>query len=769
MTLSDEEFEQFLDEVLAIDGDRPELYVPIDAPSSIEEITFRGFGISASSDDFNLGWTFYMQRTSQSRYLKAFARGSIFFKNGSPNRIIFRNGDVLGQVIRGLGRLRDEDTLPFWFPLPHYIIYENVDTMETEEIIRNYLEANPEIVASLNNNLDGPAEDRDEWVARFIDEDLPIGIPVNSGQTIGVAGDPDPSDISRLSEKTVNIYMQEMLDNSDGLFLDPAIYHHHWQPFFQNLRGNPLETELQRIFAGPIANGIVRYVKIDGGDSGDFTNRNSPARLPSLALQAADPYDTILILDDGLYSEPGELSISIPINLTSLCNIDVMTAGDAHNMPIISGNSDHRVININNIAGMLSISNIEISSGHFRYSGSEDVDPRPARGGAGIAIQYSEKVYIRNCMVKFNEVEMGEGRGLDNGYGGGIHVFHSEAYIYRNQINDNQARYRGGGIGVCSYGWPTIENNLINNNRAFRDGGGIAITIAENNESDLASLIGANEDNLIRYWDAGMLRRARRRRMGLFRNEIARNTAADDGGGIYLSVLSRAELKNNIIHHNQAGGDGGGIRVTLGSWLSLKGDEIHHNSSNSDQRADTNSGGGGISIRNSTVFLRDVEVNENTAYGFAGGGIYFISSDEGEIFSDFTVDYNDILRIVFGATRFCLSLQGECTIRNNSSTMLPGQTGDHRKGGGIYILRFQSDDSQFTALPLDLRFERITAARFFNENNLMPPPEIPGSEYWADLYIDDMVTRRGDPIHLGNIDALPGWDPTDDLFTFRSD
>jgi hypothetical protein len=263
-----------------------------------------------------------------------------------------------------------------------------------------------------------------------------------------------------------------------------------------------------------------------------------------------------------------------------------------------------------------------------------------------------------------------------------------------------------------------IRENVIKENIAELDGGGICINTASANYF-------LPDAGMLDYgFDQHEVDTARASKVFLIGNAIQRNSAKDDGGGVYLSIMAKIDFRNNQIHENTAWNAGGGVRATLGSDMEMNGDTILNNQANYQFMTSTDpqeqvelnmNGGGGIAARNSNLIMRDVVVADNTAHGFAGGGIYFNSSSEGAFQDDSWAltwgagydDYDDILRNLFGKQKVVLTLDEEVEITGNTCTKFDNTVEDFRKGGGLYILRYETDI--FTALPLETLIERFGA------------------------------------------------------------
>ena len=672
------------------------LATPIGNPATIDEVAFRRFGISHAGEEFNNGWYFGIPDASNAKYLQAFFIGSLFFEKGTgTNRLILENGDMMGSVLW-------KDEVPDWFPMPGVIIYENIDETLTRELLKEYLDNNPKLFESLTKDMGG-VSDTDTFLDKYFGLEIYVGIPVHAGSRIAVAGTGTEHD------REVNIYVQ--VEAATDLFVDPAIYPVHWENYFIDLQGHNLYAHFTNMFGPLVTNGTIRYVGSNGSETGDFLNPNAPAKSVGSAVEAANDYDTVLILDKGdinlgeKYIE--NVAIRKPVSITYLNpeQIDVTTdvtsldTFDWPDLPIVTGSLGGSVIGIFQVDGYVSISNLIITGGTFPSNQEYEV-----QGGGGILAYLSDKTYVHNCFLTRNEVPLGSDL---NGHGGGIYAYESSSYIFKCNVSGNESSERGGGIFVGRYGWPVIRKNIISLNQstgARADGGGIGATIAHPGTTS---------------FDETALEKARNRRIRIIENNITNNTAEDDGGGVYLSVMAKAIFKNNEIAFNIAWKAGGGIRASLGSDIQMTEDSIHDNQCSFHFETDPEdlmNGGGGVAARNSDLILTHVTLTHNINHAFAGGGIFFSSSSEGAIGGSEESDldgwvwlgissYDDILRDYFLKTEVQIETKEDTTISGNIASRFESQAEDNRKGGGIYILRYRAAD--FNALPLIVRIENF--------------------------------------------------------------
>jgi len=340
-----------------------------------------------------------------------------------------------------------------------------------------------------------------------------------------------------------------------------------------------------------------------------------------------------------------------------------------------------------------------------------------------------------SCIVRDCTAQAGGIFGIfAEGYGGGIGSYHSSPAISGCLIERNHAGGRGSGIGAWGYGWPTIFDCTVRGNiapsstpgRKVRgDGGGIAITISVNDIENVDELLETTREMLASRWTPEKLQRARRTWARVTNCLIENNQAFDDGGGIFISIASNVRINKTTIRNNKAVNNGGGIRVTMRSELIVIGGIISGNVSNSEGIIKTDAGGGGISSRNTTLLqLRGVTIRDNLAHGWAGGGISFISTNEGDFTDKWlfvtppNFDWNDVLLHpeIFAFTHADLVIDDATAVRDNKADMIEGQDADHGKGGGLYLLRFKGKRSAtriepviITGQPINIRIESVTS------------------------------------------------------------
>ncbi|MER8041374.1 right-handed parallel beta-helix repeat-containing protein [Streptomyces sp. NPDC094032] len=204
-------------------------------------------------------------------------------------------------------------------------------------------------------------------------------------------------------------------------------------------------------------------------------------------------------------------------------------------------------------------------------------------------------------------------------------------------------------------------------------------------------------------WQEQEITDARRKAVTVRECRITGNAAADDGGGLYASVLSPVRLVATEVSGNRAGSMGGGVRITMGSAGAFEQCVIKDNVSRGLEPAPrpgeprrAKPGGGGISARNADLTLTGTRVTGNTTSDRPGGGIVHYADTEGNM-GGVPDMWTAILREVFGVT--------QVTVRTDAASEITGNGcgyDEHRvplakprfaKGGGIFVLQATFPDA----------------------------------------------------------------------------
>jgi len=597
-------------------NDQGYLFTPVASPSDESEVSFTGFGITSAGQAFNIGWALGMDAASQAVQLQAMCSGVLSYESA--------NKTLRLSVIDPLSITYAYMHLPDWFPVPYEILYQNIHEEETRTLLETFLTDNPDLVEALCKD-DTISTDTDTYLDAFFGGYALNELPVSAGMIIGTAG------TGTSSEREVFISFQE----SEGsiYFIDPAAICRHLEDYFYDLGSHALKEKFLSCF-GPIkTNGVIRYIQTGGGSTGDFKDYTQPSATVQGAIDIAEDFDTLVILDTERYAENIVITKAITITSIKWDTVDaiddfVSTATyEQPDMPELNGGRVTRVVIVEEVANLVCLTNLIITYGYI----GPYVEHRQIESGAGLLIYKSDQCYVYNCYFYNNE---STGGGPTDGHGGGIYLYGSSSLIYENLIIENQCESSGGGIFIGGYGWPVIKKNKITKNTASQgyfdvDGGGIG-----------AGVCYPGEDGDSYSFDMDLITKAKAQRIRFIENNITENTAWDDGGGVYLSVMSKAFFYKNFIDSNIAWGYGGGVRATLGSDIIMEGDTISNNQANYYYELETNedtgertmkiNAGGGVACRNSDLILKDVAISGNTTHGFAGGGIFFTITTDGE-------------------------------------------------------------------------------------------------------------------------------------------
>lgn len=202
------------------------------------------------------------------------------------------------------------------------------------------------------------------------------------------------------------------------------------------------------------------------------------------------------------------------------------------------------------------------------------------RGGGIYVNQTSGGSFkIENCILEENyAVGYGGGLYVFNGnpiiensifrnnkafIGGGMYLWYSDAIINNCQIESNIAdnfppmsysSLTAGGIYIGAYSSPIISNNSINNNFANDEGGAFV------NDSNYEVVFNNNIVSGNQSTDGGALF------LGwltyCFNNLLYNNAATQYGGAVYMDYdPNRSQFVNNTVVQNSAASEGGGIYI----------------------------------------------------------------------------------------------------------------------------------------------------------------------------------------------------------------
>ena len=238
---------------------------------------------------------------------------------------------------------------------------------------------------------------------------------------------------------------------------------------------------------------------------------------------------------------------------------------------------------------------------------------------------------------------------------------------------------------------------------------------------------------------------------------MSRNQAADDGGGLYASVLSRVALTKVAVVDNKAENMGGGVRLTMGSGGVLDGCTITGNSSGPGGVRGHDKGGG-LAARNVDLTMTNTVVGvasvgrsgvpgatSNVSGDAAGGGLAFEASSEGAM-AGIPDLWSSILVEAFGVRSVTVSLGAGCVIGANgagfTATKAPIAKSQSAKGGGLFVVRGDFPDAPKLTVTVAAARTAIKGNRAMTEN--YPSRAQPGLTVLSahEVALQDVVTHQ---------------------------
>ncbi len=179
-------------------------------------------------------------------------------------------------------------------------------------------------------------------------------------------------------------------------------------------------------------------------------------------------------------------------------------------------------------------------------------------------------------------------------------------------------------------------------------------------------------------WEQTEIADAKKSAITVKDTRVSHNTAEDDGGGLYASVLSHVALTKVSLTDNTAENMGGGVRLTMGSAGVLDGCTITGNASGPGGLRGHDKGGG-LAARNVDLTMTNTVVGassvgrsavpgakSNVSGDAAGGGLAFEASSEGAM-SGIPDLWSSILVEAFGVRSVTVSIGAGCVIGANGA------------------------------------------------------------------------------------------------------
>ncbi len=250
-------------------------------------------------------------------------------------------------------------------------------------------------------------------------------------------------------------------------------------------------------------------------------------------------------------------------------------------------------------------------------------------------------------------------------YGGAISCIHSNPNIYYCVIENNYARFGGGGISLRDNSNATIFNNTIaSNSVAFGVGKGAGIASFNSSPNISGNTI---ENNEAPTSDGGGLYIENADSSTEIENNNIENNFANYGAGIYV-INSTCNIERNHLGNNAAAGDGGGI-YSSNSNLQITGNRIEQNLT---QEGD----GAGIYIADDGD--GEVVISDNRIVGNSSLG------DGGAVFAD-NVNISLFENSITG--NYSQSRGGAILIKSSRAEVSQNNLSDNhsKTGGAIYV------------------------------------------------------------------------------------
>ncbi|MCH2146785.1 MAG: right-handed parallel beta-helix repeat-containing protein [Phycisphaerales bacterium] len=214
--------------------------------------------------------------------------------------------------------------------------------------------------------------------------------------------------------------------------------------------------------------------------------------------------------------------------------------------------------------------------------------------GGGMYNFSNSNTNISNCTFISNAAQ----------FGGGIYNrYLSNSIIANSTIQSNIASSGGGGMYNSAQSTLTLLNSTVSQNQTTTiDGFGGGLVFFNSN----ITLSDCTIENNIANADGGGIYGTVGSFAEIVNCEISQNECSDAGAGMFFSYLISATIDNSIIQHNSDCEFGGGLYLYDTVDIELNNTDIQHNNS-------SNSGGGFWSSRHNTIQLHESTIDDNEA------------------------------------------------------------------------------------------------------------------------------------------------------------
>jgi len=333
-----------------------------------------------------------------------------------------------------------------------------------------------------------------------------------------------------------------------------------------------------------------------------------------IAANNTNSGDIEIVLNAGIYhltltetgsSTGGDISINRDITITG--------AGNANT--VIDANGNSRFFDVQ--SGSLTLNYLQLTNGNSSSSGGAVVVGINSSFYANHVHLLSNSASISGGavhaegLIEIKHSTISNSNALNN-FGGAFYVIGSA--LFDNVVLDSNNAESGGAIFSTASADLTILNGAIENNIAVSSGGGIVSV------GDL-SITGTHiANNIASSGNGGGIYAFGSGLVSISDASVFTNSAQQEGGGVFLNLMTDTVVQNTSIDSNQAGLHGGGF------FVSGSGDVLVDSSTISSNVA-SNGNGGGIDNSNHNTLIVNSTLSGNYA-GFNGGGISTSSSIE---------------------------------------------------------------------------------------------------------------------------------------------